>query len=325
MLQIRQVKHLAGQLKTSTARLREVAESVSSYCEELTLLDPAKPGRPRDVLNVTGALRTLQTQLLRRVLLPKLTPSEFSHGGIRGRHIKSNIQPHIESVFVFTTDISNFYPTVSRNRVYDLFATKLGCSPDVARICTRLCTYRHHLALGLVTSPILAEQVLGDVDLRIAGVCQQANAVYSRFVDDITISSSFDLERSGLPNLVESILGDHGFSVNRLKNRFGRISDGVTITKIRVKNGHPDVQREYLVELERQLDDVASLAAGKGFQGPYYTKSQIGGRVQFVCWVNPNRRRRLLRWYRSIPWERVEQAARQGLLIANKKVLTKRT
>jgi hypothetical protein len=148
--------------------------------------------------------------------------------------------------------------------------------------------------------------------------------VYSRFVDDISLSASFNLETSGIPNLVVSILRDHGFSVNPKKHQFGRISDGVAITKLRIANGHPDVRREYVAELDRQLEDAARLAAGATFRGPYYTKGQIGGRVQFVCWVNPNRRKRLLGRYRSINWSQIEYEARQRGLIATKKVLAKR-
>ena len=118
MLNIRQVKHLASRLDVSVDRLIQVAKSPESFCEELTLLDPAKPEKPRDVLNVRGDLEKIETRILRRVLMRRLRPCPFSHGGIKGRHIKTNVSAHLRSVFVFTTDISNFYPTISRNRIY---------------------------------------------------------------------------------------------------------------------------------------------------------------------------------------------------------------
>ncbi len=171
MLHIRQVKHLARRLGITVKVLEKVAETVAEtperWCEELVLLDPAKPTKPRCVLNVRGQLRQLQSRMLRNVLLPALPASRYSHGGVRGRHIKTNLEPHLESTFVFTTDISNFYPSISHDRVYRLFTKTLECSPDVARLCTRLCTYDHHLALGLITSPILADQVMHVIDERI--------------------------------------------------------------------------------------------------------------------------------------------------------------
>ena len=323
MLNIRQPKHLARHLGVSVENLQEIAESAGRWCEELLLLDPAKPDKKRTVLNVFGPLRKMQAKLLRQVLLPKLPVSEFSHGGVRGRHIKTNVEKHIESRFVFTADVSDFYPTISRNRVYRLFAEDFGCSPDVARICTKLCTYKHRLALGLITSPMLADQVMRRIDARIAGLCRDAGLVYTRYVDDLTISGSFDLKESGFSALVQRILTEHGFKANPLKNCFGRLADGVPITKIRVKHGHLDVRKEYMEELERQIADALALTTGGEFQGPYYTEAQIWGRVQFVCWINPGRRRDLLRKFRAVPWQKMGNEARQRGLIATKKSLQK--
>jgi hypothetical protein len=318
------VKHLAAAVGMPMPRLLEIAESADSFCEELILLDPAKPDRPRDVLNVWGDLRKVQDRLLRAVLMPKLSPSPHSHGSVRGRHVKTNVEPHLDSVFAFTADISNFYPTISRNRVYRLFVSQFGCTPDVARLCTRLCTYRHHLALGLVTSPFLAEQVLIPIDRRLAAACAAAGLVYTRYVDDLNISGRYDLQRSGFESVVERILTQHGFKMHPEKLDYGRLSKGMPITKITIRKGHPDVRREYLAELDRQLDDANNPANGREFNGPYYTRNQIAGRVQFVCWINRGRKRKLAAKYNSIPWRKVEiEAVRRELVAAKKKLVKK--
>src|SRR5690242_14716559 len=121
MLFLRQSKHLADRLGATIDQLEHITANASDYCEELLLVDPARPEKRRPVLNVLGDLRLLQTRLYRRVLLPSLQPSDCSHGGVRGRHIKSNASAHIGGTFGFTTDISNFYPSISHNRVERLF------------------------------------------------------------------------------------------------------------------------------------------------------------------------------------------------------------
>ncbi len=326
MLRIKQLKHLANRLQVSIGTLEAVANAPGRYCEELVLLDPAKPHKRREVLSVRGPLRELQRMLYRSVLLPKLAPSEFSHGCVPGRDIKSNLEPHLSSKFVLTSDISNFYPTISSQRVYRLFVDRFACSPDVARICTKLCTYNYHLALGLITSPCLADQVLCDVDTRIGSACARAHLVYTRYVDDVTISGPFDLaeNKSGFADFVQRILTDHGFAVNRKKNRFGCMNDGVPITKLTSRNGHPDVRREYITELERQIEDAADLAAGRDFHGPFFTAEQVRGRVQFVCWVNPRRRASLLARFRAVDWKRAQlEAEKQELCITRKRLVKK--
>lgn len=325
MLRIRQVKHLANRLGVSVKVLEDVTKDPKRWCERLLLLDPAKPEKQREVINIQGILRQLQSRMLCKILMPALPISDYSHGGIRGRHIKTNVEPHLESIFVFTTDISNFYPTISHNRVYRLFVEKFQCAPDVARICTRLCTYKYHLALGLITSPILADQIMHQVDIRIAGACKKADLIYTRYVDDLTISGPYNIEKSGFSRLVQQILHDHGFLLNPKKHRFGRLSDGTPITKIRVNRGHFDIRHEYIAELDRQLTDAAHLAECGDFQGPYYTQNQIWGRIQFVCWVNPSRRRILIRKFKAIKWDKVRTEATNRGLLATKKCVIKLT
>jgi len=323
MLRIQRTSHLISALRSTAEHVAEVIDSAADYYEELLLRDPQKPDKPRKVVNVTGPMRALQQNLYRRILLPKLLPSAYSHGGIVGRSIKTNAQPHLPSAFAFKADISNFYPSVHYRRVYRLFVDGFKCSPDVARICTKIATFRHHLALGLITSPILADQILRRVDCRVGGACAKIGLVYTRYVDDITISGSFNLETSGVPDLVTRILADDGFQVNPDKNKFGRLTDDLTITNLRSVDGHLDVRREYVDELVRQLEDASSLARNENFTGPYYTSSQILGRVRFVCWVNPGRRRELIKRFRSIRWPLVRKHAIEREYEVYRKTLTK--
>jgi RNA-directed DNA polymerase len=325
MLFINYDKSLAAKLGVTRGQLERILENAENYYRQLTLHNPAKPDKPRNVVEVCGVLRTLQSRLYRRLLLPRLPVSPFSHGGVLGRTIKTNFLPHANSVFVFKADISNFYPSIHRGRVYRLFVEQFCCVPNVARLCTKLCTYDNHLALGLVTSPILANQVLNPIDERIDGACRKAGLVYTRFVDDITISGPYDLKKSGVPKLVGDILRENGFRIHPEKQQFGKLVDGMAVTGVRLnRRKHLDVQREYADELERQLAAAKSLERGERIERPYYTRSQISGRVHFVCWINPSRGAELLRQYRSIRWSAVEATAKLQKLVVCAKQITKR-
>lgn len=325
MLNVRSVACLSDALGVSIGALRRSRESVNECFRELFLIDPKKPDKPRPVLDINSTWRLCLEKLYLRLLLKRIVPSPHSHGGVRGRSIITNAGAHTESEFVFKADIANFYPTIHYSKIYELFVGRFGCSPDVASICTRLCTHRHHLALGLTTSPILADQILGRVDDRIGAACRKAKLVYTRYVDDITISGPFDLAESGFVALVREILSQDGFELNPTKSDFGRLADGVSITSLRVKGGHLDVRREYSEELERQIADAAALARDPDcFVGPYYTPNQIRGRVQFVASINPGRRFSLMRRYESVDWPRVLDAAMShGLVATRKQVMDK--
>lgn len=321
MLRIQKLDHLANQLSVPRSRLLDIADSHHQWCREFVLRDPARPGKERVVLNVAGPLRLLLDRVHRRILLPRLIPMPYSFGCIRGRSIKDNALAHRSSVFACTLDIADFYPTITNKRVYRLFSHSFCCSPDVARILTKLCTYRYRLALGLMTSPILADQVLSTVDKRIAGACQKCGITYTRFVDDVTLSAGFNITSGSFLSLIRRILAAHGFKTNE-KSEDGRLSDDIAVTKLRLRQGRVDVRRCYIDELDRQLDDVVNLAAGRDFNGPYFTEAQIRGRVQFVSWINPGRERGLMARCRAVDWKRVQQeAAKRGLVSERKQLV----
>lgn len=319
MLGIQTVKHLADRVAIDVGDLKLTAEFVESDVSEWTAWDPCK--KEREVIAVSGALRKFQDRFYDRVLRTRLSPSPFSFGGVAGRHVIDNVKPHVRNRFIFKADISSFYPSISIDRVNRLFLRQMHCSYEVSRILTRLCTYDFHLALGLVTSPILADQILREVDVRVASLCEKYKLSYSRFVDDITISGNYDIVKSRLPDRLTSILESHGFKLNSDKCRGGEIDGGITITGLRIKQGKVDVASSYLVEVERQIDDHLSLANGDLFHGPLLSDSQLTGRVNFICWVNRHRRFTLMRRLRAIRWSRVwEQAEKLGLVQAKKEL-----
>lgn len=307
-------------LQTTEPALRRTLDDKASCYSVLELFDPAKPKKIREVLSVTGEVRRLQEAVYRRLLLRKLFPSDCSHGGIRGRSIKTNAAVHRNARFVFKADISDFYPSIHYSRVYRLFVHQLGCCPDVARLLTQLCTYNSHLALGLVTSPIIADRMLQRVDARIAALCKSMGLVYSRFVDDVTISGPYSLQSSGIESSILEIMKDDGFKLKASKLEFGSISD-VTITGLRLEDGALDVGRAYLRELNRQLDDAESLSVDGPFAGPYFSANQIRGRVLFVSWINRGRRDRLMARFRRINWVRVQRNARERGYVCCRKTL----
>ena len=126
----------------------------------MVLIDPAKPGKIREVVNVTGPLRRIQDRLYRQLLLPNHRPSYFvtaalvvaasrqTLGRTSGR--RSFIRP--------TSPTSTQAFTILASMSFS--STDSVAHPDVSHIDTKLCTFRHHLTRGLITSPILADYLM---------------------------------------------------------------------------------------------------------------------------------------------------------------------
>ena len=317
--------HLAALLRTSVRDLIHTLDQADEMYDELVIHHPEKP-EPRPIYSPRGALRRWQRHFLETVLISNLPRSPHSHGGVSGRNTLTNLAVHSRSVFLFTADIQAFYPSIRRERVTRLFVS-LGCSEAIAGLCTRLCTHNHCLEQGLITSPIIADYLLQPVDRRIAALCQSIcvgsdRLKYTRFVDDFSVSGPFDFRSSGIPSSVGQILSDHGFKRHPHKNDFGAIDEGAAVTKLRCNKGRPDVQKSFVEKLERQLVDAERLSRGEAIEGPYYSEEQIRGRIQYVCWINPGRRKHLRVRLGRIDWSAVRAEAQRRQLVECRKVIT---
>lgn len=323
MLHLQKVEHLAKAIGTSTARLQNVAETASKFISKLQLVDPGNPDfKRRFVFCVNGDLRHYQSRIL-SLLLRNDPEHECSHGGIKDRSIVTNAAVHASSNFAYKTDISSFYPSIHHRRVYRYFLSVQRCSPDVARVLTMLTTFQHHVPLGLLTSPFLADRILRKIDIRINAACLQHSIRYTRFVDDIVLSANFDLRKSGFPQLIRKIVRSSGFKVNHTKDEYGDFQDGFVITGLHVRNGSIDVKSSFIRQVAHQIEIAEQLAVEKPVQGIFATKNQVQGRLHFIRFVAPDRHKHLFGRFNSVDWSKAFKVAEQRGLIGSKKKLIK--
>lgn len=281
--------------------------------KELTIIPKDSSKKSRDVISIRGDWRLIQSRIYQRLLLRKCRPFRSSYGGVRGKSAIGNAKAHLGNSFALVTDISSFYPSISTSRVNKFFLDK-HCSYEVARVLTRLCTYEHHLALGLTTSPIIANELFKPIDQQIANACRRMNLTYTRFVDDITISGKFDLRHCGIRSEVRKIIQRHYFDVSEDKTKTGRLDGEIIITGIQLKKNHLDAPAKYVQELHRAIDDHASLASNGPFNGPLLTEAEILGKSYFAIGLNPGRKRILLGAIKRIDWGAVSFYASERCL-----------
>ena len=140
MIGIKSKRKLARILGLPSDNLVALSQDLERFVRHYALHDPAKPEHARAVIAVRGELRLCQRRLLERLFRKCFVPAACSHGGVPGRSIKTNAKAHLNSAWVFTTDISRFYPSIHHKHVYRFLAKEEGCGPDVASLVTKLCT-----------------------------------------------------------------------------------------------------------------------------------------------------------------------------------------
>lgn len=305
---IRQLGHFLG---VSQDWLKSLDDKLGSQPESLIVkrwLWHPKRDVHRPVVTIRGDFREFHKRFVERVLVKYLQPSSHNHGSVRGRSILTNANRHAESRFVYACDVEGFFPSINQKRVYALFA-KLGCAPDVARLCVRLCTWDNHLAAGFPASPFLSDQVPHAVDSRINAACVSRDLTYTRFVDDITVSGSYPIDE-GFKSVVESIVREHGFRINRSKTRFGRIGAGIPITGVEFKDGHPRPERRFLNEIRIALSDAKALTENREPESEFLFSDQIAAKLRYVEWICKGLAAPMWKDFRLINWHQTEAIAR---------------
>ena len=273
-------------------------------------------------------LKGLQRQILKRIL-EKVPPHPAVHGFVKGRSIKTFVQPHARKQVVLRMDLHDFFPSFAGARVQAFFRT-LGYPERVADLLGGICTNatprdvwsglpagtdqlrearalysRPHLPQGAPTSPLLANSCAYRVDCRLAGLAKSAGADYTRYADDLVFSGGTELERriGRFSTHVAAILMEEGFRVNHHKTRVMRRGVRQHLAGL-VANEHPNVARPDYDRLKAILTNCIRFGPeSQNREGHPCFREHIEGRVGFVEMVNPVKGKRLRGILERILWE----------------------
>ncbi len=152
---------------------------------------------------------------------------ESVHGFVPGRSPLTNARSHVGCKEVLNVDIQNFFGSINRLMVEKMYAD-LGYSPKVASDLMELTTFDGRLPQGAPTSPYLANLYLTDFDEELVALLADT-AAYTRYADDLTISSTGKLNREPIEIIIE-LLKARGLKLNRDKTKWMSSGDRFEIT-----------------------------------------------------------------------------------------------
>lgn len=194
---------LARALGVDHARLARVARRADKLYRGPIIVK--KPGKAqRETYAPSASLLDLQSRILDRILRRVRYPS-YLMGGLTGRSYIQNARRHAGAKIVFGQDIEAFYPSVSRQRIESIFKHICNFAPEVASLLADLCSRSGVLVQGAPTSNHLGNLALYREE---PGLEQRARAnglEYTRFVDDIHLSSRRRLPRAALGDTVREL------------------------------------------------------------------------------------------------------------------------
>jgi RNA-directed DNA polymerase len=294
-------------------------------------LRPKRSGGVRVIEVPKLRLKDAQRRILDDILA-RVPAHDAVHGFVSGRSIVTFAEPHANKQLVIRMDLADFFPSVDRARVEGLFRS-FGYGDLVARLLAGLCTSRvpvslfarsstegdqefwtkaklvygvPHLPQGAPTSPALANLCAYQMDCRLAGLARSADAVYTRYADDLAFSGGNEFVRaaSRFVDHVAAIALEENFAVNHRKTRLQKQGVRQRLGGL-VVNRKPGVRRADREVLEAIL--VNCLRGGPSEQnraGVPDFRAHLQGRLSYIRMVNPAHAAPLEKLFEQIDWSR---------------------
>jgi RNA-directed DNA polymerase len=272
-------------------------------------------------------LKGIQRWVLANIL-SRVPTSPAAHGFVRGKSVRSFVEPHTGKEVVVRLDLEAFFGSIGRARVVRIFR-RLGYPGSLARTLAGLCTAatpRHvlaahppderrfddnqrlrqpHLPQGAPTSPALSNLAAWRLDRRLAGLAASYGATMTRYADDLAFAGDRAFRRAlpfFLPQ-VGAIALEEGFRINHRKTRVMPRSRRQQLCGL-VVNQKPNLPRQELDNLRALLCNAARFGPqSQNRAGHPRFHEHLEGRIAHVASIHPARGQRLRALFERIRWD----------------------
>ncbi len=250
---------------------------------------PKANGQMRMISAPKYRLKMIQKTILKEILEKAETP-EVCKGFCTGKSIVDNASPHLKAITLIKLDLENFFPTLSFLHVYQVFLG-FGYGKPVAGLLACLCTdiykKKRYAPQGAPTSPMIANLYAKNLDARLNGFWTKMGFTYTRYADDIAISSKQTIKH--LDRMVYYSLGivkDEKLQPNLEKIKYFRKGHKKRITGIVVNDSlNPD--RQWCMRLRAQIHQFNLNKETLQKEEREHEWNEIQGKIAFLHMVNP--------------------------------------
>lgn len=262
-----------------------------------------KTKKPRLIEAPQAELKIVQRRI--KTLLGKIQTPDNVFSGIKGKSYPENARMHIggRKRNLYKTDLTAFFPSISREDVYQFFNNELCCSPDVSEVLTNLTTVSlerfpkeeltevydflgqkgvhcyNHLISGAPTSQILSYLVNHKMFDELHTLSAKNDMVMTVYVNDMVFSSEHKIS-SHFRNSVKSIIKKYRYKLSHNKVKgyskgYPKLVTGVVIDcneNMIVKNS---LQHKIILEFEHLRKNPMDQESRQRLRGLVTSAQQI--------------------------------------------------
>ena len=220
-------------------------------------------------------LKCIQKQICK--LMKRIETPKWVMSGKDSCSYITNSEVHLRHKFIKTMDISKFYDSAQRSRIYKMFFQIFKMEHDIAWIMTELVTFKGVLPTGSPSSQLIVYWTYSDMFDEIQKVSEKYNCEFSLYVDDMTFSSN-DPINSKLRDEVSDLLKKNGLVAKLKKDHYYQSGDFKVVTGVGIKQGKKIVlnnKRKKIIEMFDECKKTNNIETIEKLSGTLCSLRQI--------------------------------------------------
>ncbi|EDL69282.1 reverse transcriptase family protein [Vibrio campbellii] len=298
---------------------RQELDLIYSLTDEDKYTEPAKlafkkDGKKRVIKCPTPSIRKVQSRINSRIFKKLIKWPEFIFGSIPNDDFEEHelkkdyvtcASLHCEAKSLLKIDISDFFSNIHQDFVEELFKNFFKYDEELVKYLVHICCYKGTLVQGALTSSYIASLILWDEERKVVKKLDRWGLVYTRLVDDITVSSKTSRYNfSVVEHHIYEMLFKKDLPVNKEKSKiFFSSSSPLTVHGLRVSFKTPRLPSDEVRKIRAAVQSLEVLYSEPNYNTSFsYRKDfqRCVGRVNKLARVSHEKHKPLMNRLRKI-------------------------
>lgn len=218
----------------------------------------------------------------------------------KGVNVVDAVSKHAHSKYFFQTDIKNFFNSIDEDLVRETLLRNIEKCPisdirENADKLVKILTINNSVPIGFSTSPLLSNSCLFIFDNMLQDYCRKRSLIFSRYSDDIIISSSEKHLLIEVENYISQLLTEtteNKLSINTAKSKHTQTGNKIKLLgMVILPNGKVSVDIKFKKDTEVKLHfyltnkDKFNEVAGPDLESAI---EKISGHLNYYNTVDPS-------------------------------------
>lgn len=262
--QIGSIKALAKTLSLTESELINLAKCSDQYYKVSKEI-PKSDGSVRCTYNVSYPLKKVLIRIRTRIISNVDFPNYILAGRL-GKSYLDNANKHKSSTMILSEDITRFFDSIKQEYVAQIFKYFFHFPPDVADTLSQLCTLDGFLVQGSPLSGDIANLIFHEKECNVVKLAVSLGLKYSRYYDDIYLSSAttnFDAHIGTLRTAIYGMFASVEVKPNKSpqKSRVMRSSQRMDVHDVTVNSHKLSPSKKRTSKVRLSIDRLRKMVA----------------------------------------------------------------